>query len=461
MNIKRVGAGLMVTLLLHTGTPAALAAKNASVSQTQAVQADEATVRLQKRLITLGFLTGDADGLYGKKTTNAVKAFQAFCAKLGYDIAQDGVAGARTKELLSDDAILKRRLSPRRGDSGAPTDKLQKRLVELGYLTQSPDGAFGGDTETALIRFQEMLIEMGVKDVDASGVADDLTRDYLYEQDLSGFIMKTPVFFDDSQPLLLNDCYLYAKSAVVIDADTGEILFGKAEDQRVYPASTTKLMTLLVGLTRGKLKQPVTVPDAAAKIPSDSSRVPVTPGEVMPFSDLLYGLMIRSGNDAAMAIAALTGGSVEGFVKAMNKKAAALGMKGTHFTNPHGYHDAEHYTTAFDMALLMRAALCDDKALTVLEARRYTMAATVERKNQPLALANTYEILDAKSDFYYSGMIGGKTGYTSLAGQCFVGAAKRDGITLIAAVMDSGCHKEDKWIDTARLLEYGFQSKGA
>ena len=155
--------------------------------------------------------------------------------------------------------------------------------------------------------------------------------------------LAAPEDYDVNTPEALTQDELYGESAVAIDADTGEILFSKNARVRMYPASTTKVMTLLLAVESGwSFDTPVTIPPEAAEIPSDSSTVPVYPGEVMSFGDLLYGLMLHSGNDAANAVAVLVSGSIPAFVQRMNERAAELGCTGTHFANAHGYHDENH-----------------------------------------------------------------------------------------------------------------------
>lgn len=455
VHVKRLFAAL-IALTLMTSSYAPALAKTPQPTATAASGLSEGEVRrIQQRLIDLDFLSGSADGQYGKQTKNAVKSFQAAASKVGYELSADGIIGSKTLKALEDDELARRLLTPRKGDSGTHVTKMQQRLVNLGYLTSPPDGAFGSKAEAALAAFQQMLIDEGMGGISANGILDENTRTYLYGYDLSGFDMRTPVFFDDSNPLALEDCYLYAESCIVMNADTGEVLLAKNADERMYPASTTKLMTLLIALTRGNLKKSVTVPESADSVPGDSSRVPVHAGEVMPYSDLLFGLMIKSGNDAANAVATLTSGSIPKFVNAMNNKAAELGMQNTHFENAHGYHDDNHYTTSADMARLMCEVMRDDKARKVISARSYTMAATTLRGKE-LKLTNTYELLSSSSDHYYPHAIGGKTGYTSKAGQCFVGAAEKDGTTLVVAVLNSGARKTDKWDDARRLFAYGF-----
>ncbi len=247
---------------------------------------------------------------------------------------------------------------------------------------------------------------------------------------------------------------LICKSCVLMDANTGEILFEKAADVRRYPASTTKIMTLLISIENCDGRKTVTVPNCASDITLDSTRVPVYPGERMPLRDLWYGLIFNSGNDAANAIAYLTSGSVKAFIEAMNEKARELGMSNTHFANAHGLHDPNHYTTARDMARLTYFALSIDLFREITFSTGYTMQATSKRG--PLNLDHHYGITDYTSQYYYPYALGIKTGWHTKAGQCYIGAADKDGNELIAVVLFSGGMKNDKWKDAKKLFEYGF-----
>ena len=213
----------------------------------------------------------------------------------------------------------------------------------------------------------------------------------------------------------------------------------------------------MLSLGKLKLKKMVTIPKEAAQVPGDSSLVPLTVGEEMSGRDLLTALILRSGNDAANAAAVLSYGTIDKFVAAMNKKAAQLGMTGTHFVNAHGYHDPDHYTTARDMATLTRQALKNQSFVDIVSTLRYTMAATSKR--EALTLKNSYAILQSGSSYYDANAFGIKTGYTSKSGYCYVGAARHQGRTLIAVVLKSGRRKDDKWLDAHRLFEYGFALK--
>ena len=265
--------------------------------------------------------------------------------------------------------------------------------------------------------------------------------------------LAAPSDYDSDAPHALAEDHLYGQAAVVMDADTGEVLFGKNARERMYPASTTKIMTLLLALETGwDLDTLVTIPPEAENIPSDSSVVPVYSGETMTFRDLLYGMMMRSGNDAANAVAVLVGGSVPGFVERMNARAAELGCENTHFANPHGYHDENHYTTAQDMAVIARAGMQIDAFREIVSTYAYTL--NISSRGE-IPITNGNAMLNPTGSYYDPDSIGIKTGYHSHAGYCHVGAASRDGVTLITVTFQ--CEQRDYgWIDTERLSEFGF-----
>lgn len=253
----------------------------------------------------------------------------------------------------------------------------------------------------------------------------------------------------------LDETQLKSKSCILMDAATGEVLYGRAADVRRSPASTTKIMTLLIAISKSDPDEIVTVPASAGQVPLDSSVVPVYPGEKMPMRDLWYGLIFKSGNDAANAIAELVSGSVDAFVDEMNDWAHKLGMQNTHFANPHGYTDSEHYTTARDLAILTRYAMESDLFREITFSLSYTMQRTELR--DALEIRHEYPITDYQSTYYYRYARGIKTGYTMKAGQCYVGSAQKDGRELIAVTLNCGTTKVDKWVDAKALFEYGFE----
>ena len=267
-----------------------------------------------------------------------------------------------------------------------------------------------------------------------------------------------PSDWDENNPGALLPTHLYAQTAVLIDAETGDVLFDKDSLVRMYPASTTKIMTLLLAVESDiPLDEEITIPDVAENVPSDSSKVPVYAGERMSFEDLLYGTMLHSGNDGANAIAYLVGGSVAEFVTMMNDRAAEIGCTGTHFSNAHGYHDDTHYSTAYDLALITQEAMRNETFRQIVSTPTYTMAPTENRG--AYNLTNTAAMVNPDSSYYYEGCIGVKTGYHSRAGQCFVGALEREGVSLISVVLSAGRTSSDvalKWEDTEKLFEYGL-----
>lgn len=266
----------------------------------------------------------------------------------------------------------------------------------------------------------------------------------------------TPEDYSSKTPQILSGDYLYARAAILIDADTGEVLLEKNADALMYPASTTKIMTLLLALESGiALDTDILIPKQAADIPSDSSMVPVYPGDQTTFRDLLFGFMLTSGNDGANSVATLVSGDIEPFVEKMNQRARELGCRNTHFANAHGYHDENHYTTARDLALITQHALTLPVFQQIVSTSRYTLNVVRNRESLSIRLNNTNPLLRSDSPFYYEGCIGVKTGSHSMAGECFVGASEREGIRLIAVALNCGTENE-KWRDTIRMMNYGY-----
>ncbi|MBQ3223404.1 MAG: D-alanyl-D-alanine carboxypeptidase, partial [Clostridia bacterium] len=201
-----------------------------------------------------------------------------------------------------------------------------------------------------------------------------------------------------AEQLLLPES-LAAETAILIDAKTGAPLFEKNADRAMYPASTTKIMTCLLALEYGHLEEEIVIPKEAANVPKDSSLMPVTVGEEMMFIDLLYGLMLHSGNDSANAVAVIVGGSIDGFVDMMNAKAAELGMTNTHFSNAHGYHADDHYTTARDMARLVQAAMQNPEFRQIVGTPAYIIEPT-NKRSERLKMVNSNLMLISETEYY-------------------------------------------------------------
>ncbi len=230
-----------------------------------------------------------------------------------------------------------------------------------------------------------------------------------------------------------------AASAILMDADSGRVLYAHNADRQMRIASTTKIMTALVAIEHGSLSDTVKVSREAAY--TEGSSMYLKEGETLTLETLLYGLMLCSGNDAAVAIAERVGGSVPRFVKLMNEKAAALGMEHTSFANPNGLDDEKHYSTARDMAVLARAALEDQRLMRIASTRSVTIGGrTMQNHNKLLG--------------YMDGCLGLKTGYTRAAGRTLVSCAERNGQRLIAVTLQDG----NDWADHQALYEYGFST---
>jgi len=262
--------------------------------------------------------------------------------------------------------------------------------------------------------------------------------------------------YDRNAPENLMPGHLYAEAALLIDRDSGEVLFSKNSKVRMFPASTTKIMTLLLGIESGiSLDEMVTIPAEAGNVPAGSSVIPVKPGDEMSFRDLLYSFMLTSGNDGANAVAVLVDGSLDAFVSHMNARAQELGLEGTHYVNAHGYHDTAHYTTAQDLASLARVAMENEIFRDVVAQPKWSVTVTRGGVTKTADVVSRNSLLQSGTKYYYPDCNGIKTGHHGKAGWCFVGSAERDGMRLICVVLN--CAQEDeKWFDAARLFEYGF-----
>ena len=245
-----------------------------------------------------------------------------------------------------------------------------------------------------------------------------------------------------------------SQGAVLLNAADGSVLFSQNGETQYYPASITKLMTALLVAENCNLDDTVTFSSTATtNLESGAVSIGMTEGDTLSVRQCLYALLLKSANEVGNALAEHVAGSNATFAEKMNAKAASLGCTNTHFANPHGLNDPNHYTTPHDMALIARAAFANDIVKTVASTRTYTLPAT---KKNPSGLTVTmgHKMLNPKDSRYYQGIIGGKTGYTSKAGNTLVTAAERNGVRLIAVVMKS---QSTHYTDTKALLDYGFK----
>lgn len=245
-----------------------------------------------------------------------------------------------------------------------------------------------------------------------------------------------------------------SEGAVLMDAATGKVLFSKNGEKQFYPASITKLMTALLVAENCRLDDKVKFSSTATtNLESGAVSINMTAGDVMTVRQCLYALLLKSANEVGNALAEHVAGSNAKFADMMNAKAASLGCTNTHFTNPHGLNDPNHYTTPHDMALIARAAFQNDIVKTVASTRTYTLPPTIKNPSG-LTVTMGHKMLNPNDSRYYPGVLGGKTGYTSKAGNTLVTAAEKDGVRLIAVIMKS---QSTHYTDTKALFDYGFE----
>lgn len=235
-----------------------------------------------------------------------------------------------------------------------------------------------------------------------------------------------------------------AQSAIVIEATTGRILYEKNPSQRTYPASITKIMTALLAIEKGSLDDLIKVPGSASGI--EGSSIYLESGESISLRDLVYGLMLRSGNDAALAIAQSIQPSTAEFVARMNERAVEIGAVNTHFINPNGLFDENHYTTAYDMALIARTAMAYPEFRTIVGSKSWEADRGEGKYN--------YFYNKNKVVFEYPGGNGVKIGYTKSSGRTLVASSERDGMMLICVVMNA-----PNWFqDSYKLMDYVYET---
>lgn len=246
---------------------------------------------------------------------------------------------------------------------------------------------------------------------------------------------------------------LASQAAVLLDADTGTVLYEKNMHQVLYPASITKLMTALLAVRSLEPEQVLTVSQTAVNaVPRSSSHISLLPGEQLTAEQALYAIGMESANDAANVLAEAVAGSLEAFAEQMTATAQALGATDTHFSNANGLPDSTHTTTAYDMALITAAAWKQEGLARYFNTVSYTLPAT------NLSAARSFQNKDrllAGGQYYYEGVQMAKTGWTSSAQGTFAAVVQRDGVTLVAVTMKSPL-LEDKYKDTHKLLDYGF-----
>ena len=252
--------------------------------------------------------------------------------------------------------------------------------------------------------------------------------------------------FTDTSAETIKEPDVNSRACVVMDRKPNSVLFGKNENTKKKMASTTKIMTATIIIEKCNLSDTIEISKKAAG--TGGSRLGLKTGDKITILDLLYGLMLRSGNDAAVALAEYAGGDINGFAELMNAKALELGLINTHFETPHGLDSNEHYTTAYELALLSNYALNNPTFAKIVGTKNYTITIN----GSPKALSNTNELLGNMEGVY-----GIKTGFTNGANRCLVTACKRNNIDIICVVLGADT-KKFRTIDSIKLINYVFNN---
>ena len=265
--------------------------------------------------------------------------------------------------------------------------------------------------------------------------------------------------------LLLSKSYaidVYCDSAILIDAKTGEVLFEKNSNQKAYPASTTKILTAYIALSQGYSMNEQIIPsrNAVMSVPKGSSIAYFSENEILTLEQVLYGLLLPSGNDAANILAEHISGSTSAFADLMNATAKELGATNSNFINANGLHNDNHYTTAADLAKIAYATMKIEKFREIVSQTKYDMPPTNISKTSRTFL-NTNKLLLSGGEYFYPYATGIKTGYTNQAGNCLVASASKDGLDLITVVLGGRIipvNKSTVCLDTISLFNYGFEN---
>lgn len=246
-----------------------------------------------------------------------------------------------------------------------------------------------------------------------------------------------------------------AEAAILIEAHTGTVLYEKNAYQKLYPASTTKILTSLILLEELDLSTSITkTQDSVRTVPSDSSHIGLRIGDTFSAKDGLYGILLGSDNFIAHDMAVKCAGSIENFSRLMNQKAISLGATSSNFVNPHGYHDPNHYTTAYDLAQIARGAFSNPTLSKI--AGTSTSSFHISNRNKTLSLTNTSRLLKSSTPYYNPNVVACKTGYHTPAGQTLVAKASYDNIDLIAVALKTTTPRQ--YEDINKLFEYGTKN---
>ena len=263
---------------------------------------------------------------------------------------------------------------------------------------------------------------------------------------------------------------LSSEAVLLMEASTGKVVYEKNGYEKKYPASTTKIMTAILAIEHCNLNETATASEFAINsVPSGYSTANIQIGETLSVKDLLYALMLQSANESAVILAEHVSGSQEAFANLMNEKAKELGCKNTHFINPNGIHNENHYTTAYDLALIAQYAMKNQTFRDIVKTTSFTLPATTSYPSESRTYANTnnliiYDARNRPDNYYYKYATGIKTGYTSAAKNCLVASAEKNGIEYISVVLGASITYEStgsvshRYVDTISLFDYAFDN---
>ena len=270
------------------------------------------------------------------------------------------------------------------------------------------------------------------------------------------------IFLSLTIPCFANPPELKSEAAILFETSTGNVLYQKNATERLYPASTTKILTAIIVIENCDLDEIATVSkNAVDLVPSGYSNGGLIAGEKMAIKDLLYALMLNSANEAANVLAEHVSGNIDEFTKLMNEKAIEIGCTGSHFINTNGMHDENHYTTAADLALIANYCMKNETFREIVSTYTYPLPSTNKYSKTDRIMKNTNQLLNPLSKHYLNSAIGIKTGFTSQAGNCLISAVEKNGTELISVTLKAGSSSKEssyRFSDSKALLEYGLDN---
>ena len=278
---------------------------------------------------------------------------------------------------------------------------------------------------------------------------------FSYAEDLidSGILQNTENTTNDNLKI-------YSDAVILIENQTGKTLYEKNSEQKMYPASTTKILTAILSIEKGNLNDKVTVSKTAiAQMKPGYTSAYLSEGEIISVEDLLKVLLINSANDTSNVLAEYISGSIDSFVTLMNEKSKELGCTNTHFVTTNGLHDDNHYTTAKDLAIIARYCMQNETFRKIVSMKKCVIPAT--NKSEERIYKNTNDLINPTSGYYYPSCIGIKTGFTSEAKNCLISACSKNGLQVIAVVLGASItenHKSARYVDSKNLYDYTYSN---